>query len=324
MKTPTTYSLMSEPISLAARLRFDVEQTLQQLYADSSLAERLDDLYLPFAQWVAHHASARNKTLVVGMGGPQGCGKTTFATVVSHILTKGFNLNAVVVSLDDLYYTRAERHHHAEQIHPLFATRGVPGTHDVMLAEMIFERLCHLCRDEVMFVPTFDKSLDDRKPVHKWTEVVGPVDVILFEGWCVGANAAPDGSLSEPLNSLEAQLDVDGHWRHGVNRALAEDYTKLFSRIDIQCWMQPPSFDVVYDWRNKQERMLEAHLHDIHGGILDTLDLQLMSEQELRGFMHYFERITKRMIAEMPKHCDVLFELNEHQRVMSMVLPQSH
>lgn len=312
------------PASLAERLRFDVEQTLKGLYADESLVDRIDDLYLPFARWVSQYTKPKHAPLVLGMGGPQGCGKTTFCTVVSHILAKGFELNAIVVSLDDLYLTQKDRLAYADKTHPLFATRGVPGTHDTTLALNIFERLKNLQEGEVMYIPKFDKSLDDRKPVYRWQEVAGPVDVIFFEGWCVGAMPMSEDSLKEPLNRLEEDKDADGEWRHAVNDQLRQDYRTLFDLIDVQMWMQPPSFDVVYDWRNKQERVLEEHLHDIHGGVLDTLDIKVMSPEALKGFIQYFERITRHMICSMAQSADVQFVLDEHQAVLKTKMPTSH
>lgn len=312
------------PASLADRLRFEVEQTLKGLYADESLVERVDDLYLPFARWVSQYSRPKNGPLILGLGGPQGCGKTTFCSVISHILAKGFDLNAIVVSLDDLYLTRKDRLHYAESTHDLFKTRGVPGTHDIKLALSIFDRLKNLKEGEVMYVPTFDKSVDDRKPVQRWQEVLGPVDVIFFEGWCVGAQAMSEEHLLDPINRLEADKDPNGVWRKAVNEHLATDYKQLFDLIDVRMWMQPPSFEVVYDWRNKQERVLEAHLHDIHGGVLDTLDLKVMSPEALKGFMQYYERVTRHMICSMLQQADVQFVLNEQQTVLEAKLPQSH
>lgn len=312
------------PASLADRLRFEVEQTLKGLYADESLVERIDDLYLPFVKWVSQYSRPKHGPLILGLGGPQGCGKTTFCSVVSRMLTKGFGLNAIVVSLDDLYLQRSDRLMFAQKKHPLFATRGVPGTHDIKLALTLFERLKHLQAGEVMYIPTFDKSLDDRKPVQKWQEVSGPVDVILFEGWCVGAKPMTETMLIDPINVLEKDKDPDGIWRAEVNRQLENQYKTLFDLIDVQMWMQPPSFDVVFDWRNKQERVLEAHLHDIHGGVLDTLDIKVMSPIVLSGFMQYYERLTRHMICSMLQHADVQFVLNSGQRIMEMHLPREH
>ena len=175
-----------------------------------------------------------------------------------------------------------------------------------------------------MYVPKFDKSLDDRKPVYHWQEVAGPVDVIFFEGWCVGAQPMSEEGLAEPMNRLEAEKDTEGAWRQAVNEHLAQDYRQLFGFIDVQMWMQPPSFDVVYRWRNQQERVLEEHLHDIHGGVLDTLDLKVMSPEALKEFMQYFERVTRHMICSMVQSADIQFVLDAQQTVIKSKLPVSH
>lgn len=314
---------LNVPGPLSQRLRFEVEQTLGRLYADPSLVDQLDRLYLPFASWLSEKARVGRGPLVVGLGGAQGCGKTTFCNVISRILNKGFELNCIVLSLDDLYSTRHERLKFASQTTPMFSVRGVPGTHDVSLALLLFERLKNLKDGEVMKFPCFDKSVDDRKPVHLWQEVQGPVDVVLFEGWCVGAPPMR-GNIQHPINALEADMDADCLWRNKVNQLLKDDYKKLFAKIDLMVWMQAPSYDVVYGWRNKQERVLESHLHDIHGVLLDTIDLKVMSSDELKAFMQYYERLTRHMLAVMPERADVLFRLNREQGVVEIRFPIEH
>jgi D-glycerate 3-kinase len=187
----------------------------------------------------------------------------------------------------------------------------------------LFERLKSLKKGEVMRLPCFDKSIDDRNEVHLWQEVQGPVDVVLFEGWCVGAPPISN-ILSLPINQLEQEMDADGLWRKTMNQRLKQDYKDLFSKIDLMVWMQAPHYKVIYDWRNKQERMLESHLHDIHGVLLDTIDLKVMSETELKRFMQYYERLTRHLLAVMPERADVLFKLNEMQEVIDVRFPVEH
>jgi len=306
------FTNLSMPSSLSHRLRFDVEQTLSCLYADTSLVDQMDELYLPFSNWLSQKVHLGKGPLIVGVGGAQGCGKTTFCSVISRILNKGFDLNSVVISLDDMYSTRHDRLKFADETTPMFSVRGVPGTHDVSFALSLFERLKDLKEGEVMKFPRFDKSIDDRKSVHLWQEIQGPVDVVLFEGWCVGA---------PPMTE---EMDADGVWRNTVNELLQGVYKSLFSQIDLMAWMQAPSYDVVYEWRNKQERVLESHLHDIHGILLDTIDLKVMSSKELKRFMQYYERLTRHMLAVMPSKADVLFKLNEKQDVVDMRFPIEH
>ena len=69
----------------------------------------------------------------MGLSGCQGSGKSTLVKAIAHVLEDVHHVNAVVLSLDDFYLTKAERELLARTVHPLFATRGVPGTHDLDL-----------------------------------------------------------------------------------------------------------------------------------------------------------------------------------------------
>ena len=66
---------------------------------------------------------------LIGIAGAQGSGKTTLARAAAE------RLGAAHLSLDDVYLTRAERQALAREVHPLFAVRGPPGTHDLALLE---------------------------------------------------------------------------------------------------------------------------------------------------------------------------------------------
>ena len=83
------------------------------------------------ASWVAEHVGPR--TLVLALNGAQGTGKSTLARLLKRLLEQVHGLRVAILSLDDLYLTAQERRRRAETIHPLLATRGVPGTHDVRL-----------------------------------------------------------------------------------------------------------------------------------------------------------------------------------------------
>ena len=52
---------------------------------------------------------------------------------VQRLLELVHGLRAAILSLDDIYLSGADRLQRANTIHPLLATRGVPGTHDVGL-----------------------------------------------------------------------------------------------------------------------------------------------------------------------------------------------
>ena len=86
----------------------------------------------PLAEDIASHVPAGG--LVVGICGAQGSGKSTLTAVLRKLLEMR-GLRVASLSLDDLYLTRGERRELAARIHPLLATRGVPGTHDVELGK---------------------------------------------------------------------------------------------------------------------------------------------------------------------------------------------
>jgi D-glycerate 3-kinase len=227
---------------------------------------------------------------VVGLCGAQGSGKSTLAQVLGHLIEAG-GLKAVTLSLDDLYLTRAERQALALDVHPLFATRGVPGTHDVALGIEVISRLV---RGENTDLPVFDKSIDDRAANPR--RVTGPVDIVLLEGWCVGAAALPDEV--EPLNELERQEDPDGIWQTASAAALAGPYQDLFSRIEFQILLAAPGFEAVLAWRQEQEAKLRARTG------------RGMSDAVVARFIQHYERLTRWILREMPSRADVVIELD--------------
>jgi len=259
--------------------------------------EIVDRHWRPLSEDIAERFEGR--PLIVGVNGAQGSGKSTLCKFLEVLLVE-HNQRGVTVSLDDLYLTRAERLEAAEDHHPLFATRGVPGTHDVGLGETIFDAL--QARRPVA-LPRFDKAIDDRAPEGELVQA--PVDVLLFEGWCVGAVPQPAAALREPVNRLEAEEDPDGIWRREVNRRLATDYAELFARIDLLVMLKVPDFDAVRRNRALQEDKLRARNPDAPG---------LMDAAALKRFLDQDERLTLHMFEEMPGRADILIEIGPDQR----------
>ena len=244
-------------------------------------------------------ASEGKRPLVVGINGAQGSGKTTLCRFLEELLYQR-RLRTMTLSLDDLYLTKAERLTLAQDEHPLFATRGVPGTHDVALGEAILDELR---AGRTTTLPRFDKAADDRAAEGKIAE--GPVDVILFEGWCVGAVPQPAAALRDPVNRLEADEDPDGSWRREVNRRLATDYAELFARIDLLVMLKVESFEAVRANRRLQEQKLAAR---------DPAGAALMDDTALDRFLMHYERLTRWMLQEMPTRADVLIPIGPGQR----------
>jgi len=277
----------------------------EALPADGGLLPLFDTLYLPMAHWVAQ--LQQQGPLLLGINGAQGSGKSTLTKILQALLEKGFSKRVVSLSIDDLYLTRAERERLAREVHPLLITRGVPGTHDVGIARDVLSRLKQGVRQRIT-IPVFDKAHDDRADEASWQQIDGPVDLIIFEGWCVGAVAEDTQALERPINRLEAEEDPQRVWRTYVNEQLKGPYREIFSLIDILIMMKIPAMENVFEWRSLQEAKLRASRQ---GGALAT---RIMSEQELQRFIMHYERITRHSLEEMPERADVLLELNrDHQ-----------
>ena len=171
-------------------------------------------------------------------------------------LRREAKLSVACLSLDDFYLGKAARRDLAAKAHQLFATRGVPGTHDVQLALAVLRGLTDVQAPATIRVPKFDKARDDRSPENDWQEVDTPVDVVIFEGWCLGARPQDAESLTHPVNALEDKDDPDGSWRRRVNDHLSEDYRELFDQLDTLIMLRIPSFDKIPEWRGVQEEKI--------------------------------------------------------------------
>ncbi len=257
--------------------------------------------YLELAQILAQQIAGLDGFQVIGVAGAQGTGKTTFAGLLSSELVSVHSESVAVLSLDDFYLSRIERRNLAKEIHPLLATRGVPGTHDARLMASVIERLR---LGESVEAPVFDKSRDDRS---EESQSIGPARILLIEGWCWGARPESLERLSEPVNTLEATRDNDGSWRAWVNQKLGE-YQALFTN-DALLYLRAPSFDAILEWRWQQEQELaESHSGD-----------QIMTRDEVAEFIARYERITTWMLEEMPDRADVTVILDTSHGIDQIV-----
>ena len=248
--------------------------------------------WVPLAARIATMPRTAGRGPLVAVSGAQGSGKSTLCLILETLLQSRHGLRAATLSLDDCYLTRAERQALARAVHPLLATRGVPGTHDAGLAERTIDAL--LAGRGPVAVPRFDKAIDDRMPESRWPVIDAPVDVLLFEGWCVGATPETAAALAVPVNALEMQEDIDGGWRAYVNAALAGPYAPLFDRRDLLIMLQPPGFAAVLGWRQLQETKLRARTG---GGMPDA---------GVARFVMHYERLTNHLLRTLPAAADVV------------------
>lgn len=285
-------------------------QLLQEFIAREQLpdsyAEDAERHLLPLAERLADRARAHAGTLLLGINGAQGTGKSTLSALIAAWL-EARDQRVAVLSIDDFYLSRAARRELADTLHPLLRSRGVPGTHDVQLLQETLERLKNAGSGVSVALPRFDKSLDDPLPEQQWPRIEGPVDLVILEGWCVGVQPQPEEALTEPVNELEAREDREGIWRHYVNRRLAQDYVAVFQRLDALLLLRAPSFEQVYEWRSLQEEKLRQVAAPGAPGLMD--------EAALQRFIQHFERLTRHALETLPQQADEVIELDAQHRV---------
>ncbi|MBI1358877.1 MAG: kinase [Alphaproteobacteria bacterium] len=250
-------------------------------------------------------ATARNRcggrVPVVGVAGSQGSGKTT---LVRNLAKQDPTVAAF--SLDDVYLPRAYRDLIAADVHPLFATRGPPGTHNLMQLTETLDELQEAGANSATRLPAFDKVADNPLPESRRPVFPGRPSLILLDGWCLGATPQTEVELAQPVNELETTEDADGVWRREINANLAGAYQDAFARLDAIVYRRAPGFEVVQSWRCQQEEGLL-------GRPLDDAD-----RQRIARFVAYFERITRHMMSG-GRRADIEVRLDDGRGVIDVL-----
>ena len=247
-------------------------------------------------------AQHRAAALLVGICGMQGVGKTTFCRQLAQVLTDNHGLRVAQLSIDDFYLSHEERAVLASRVSPLLQTRGVPGTHNKVLMEEVLSALKTADASSIIRLPRFDKATDNPVPKEQQPLFVGNPDIILFEGWCVGA--VPQLSVEVPCNDLECTEDPNGNWRQFVNQQLYE-YQPIFEWIDFLIYITAPSFEQAKQWRNQQEQ-------DLKQVNRSNPNAHIMTYEELMRFMAHYERLSKHIAATMPEYADMVLYADEN------------
>ena len=261
---------------------------------------------IPISFWIAKKVD-KKQTLIIGLAGGQGSGKTTISSILTLILQKYFKLNVFKVSIDDFYKTRKDRRLLSKNKHPLLMTRGVPGTHDIDLMLSFFKKIKSK-NFKSLKVPTFNKAIDDRYPKNLWYKIESKPDVIIFEGWCVGARAQTSNQLKKSINSLEKAQDQSNKWRTHVNNQLKTKYKLLFNQLDGLLYLKAKNFNLLREWRLKQERKLWIQAKD-------KKNLKIMSSVDVINFMQTYQRITQQMFKDAIKSSSVIMNLNSNHQI---------
>ena len=270
---------------------------------------KLNKFYLPLSEWIYSIYNKDRKTKIIGISGGQGAGKSTITGILKLILKKKYGLNLCVFSIDDFYKKKLDRLKMSKRTHSLFITRGVPGTLDITLINKTIKKLKQK-KFRTVLIPKFDKSKDDRFQKNKWQKIVVKPDIIIFEGWCVGATHQNSVELKKPLNFIEKKYDKNLKWRKIVNNLLKKRYKSLFSQIDKLVYLKVPNFNYIIKWRWLQEQKMK----------LTSKNKKTMSKIQIKEFIMFYERITKHMMKNYSKISDLTIFLDKHHRSKKMII----
>jgi D-glycerate 3-kinase len=225
-----------------------IARALHTRVADS---RRVDDYYAPLGEWCSARVAARaegdGRAFVLGLQGPQGCGKSTLAAALTLALGD-VGVRAATVSIDDFYLTRREQRALAARHpgNPSLLHRGYPGTHDVALGLRQIETIAALRSGEPTLVAVYDKSghegRGDRAPRSAWRRVSGPVDLLIVEGWMLGFSPVDEATIEPALRAPNALLAAYAAWHRKL------DAFVLLS-LDPR-----DSLDTIVRWRVNAER----------------------------------------------------------------------
>ena len=162
----------------------DIHGFLTTHQLPSSYAETAQKWFTPLCEQLLKHQEGAAKPFIVGINGSQGSGKSTLTSFIEYYLSSVHGKQVVSLSIDDFYFDQSQRNALAIKVHPLLATRGVPGTHNIPLA---LDTLRNLDSGSRTLLPRFDKATDNPFPTEQWPVIASSPDFIILEGWCVGA-----------------------------------------------------------------------------------------------------------------------------------------
>ena len=271
----------------------------------SSKIKNLKKIYIPISFWINNKCKKKGKTLILGLSGSQGSGKTMVTGILQIILKKFFKKNIYIISIDDFYKTLRDRNRMSQQKHSLFKTRGVPGTHDINLIKNFFISVKRKKFKKIK-LPKFNKSIDDRSKKNYWHNINKRPEIIILEGWCVGAKPQIISSLRKPVNILERHEDKDLIWRKYANEKLKKEYKEVFAMIDYFIFMKVPNFKMVFKWRLLQESKLKKKFH---------YKKKIMTYSAIKRFIMFYQRITLQMIKDLSKSASIVLLLKKNHEI---------
>ena len=277
----------------------------------SNKDKMLKSYLIPVCFWISKKINNK-QPYFVGLAGGQGTGKTTISSLLEIILKKYFKLNVFKISIDDFYRTRKERFNLSKKVHPLLMTRGVPGTHDIKIM-LDFFRKSKTKKFKSFKLPKFNKAIDDRCKKNQWYTIKKRPDVVIFEGWCVGARAEKNSTIKKSINSLEKANDAQLIWRNYVNKQLKTKYKKLYDQLDCLVYLKAKNFSLLQKWRLIQEKKLWLKNKN------KKTNNKIMSKGDVINFMQTYQRVTQNMFKFAPRYASIILNLNSNHQIKSAV-----
>ena len=280
------------------------QETVREKFKKKDLMIR--SFLIPICFWISKKAKKKSP-LIIGLAGGQGSGKTTISSILSLILKKYFKLKVFKISIDDFYKTKKQREILSKDKHSLLLTRGVPGTHDIKIMLDFFRKI-KTKNFKSLKLPKFNKANDDRYKKKHWYKLKSRPDVVIFEGWCVGAKPQSLRLLKKPINAIEKAYDKSLKWRRFVNLQLKTNYKKLYSQLDSLLYLKVKNFNLLKKWRIKQEEKLWLKAKS-------RKNLKIMNKKEVINFMQTYQRITEQMFKDAPKYSSIIMNLNKNHQI---------
>lgn len=230
-------------------------------------------LWLPLAEWLAQRRRSLTYPLIQGILGGQGTGKTTLTAMLSTLLNH-LGYRVCSLSLDDLYKTYGDRQQ-LQQQDPRLRWRGPPGTHDIELGLAVLQQLQQANKTDPIAIPRFDKSAHGGAGDRTQPELTTGADIVLFEGWFVGARPIADFAFEQAPPPIVTA--GDRAFARDCNLRL-RDYEPLWDYLDALIVLHPVDYHLSRHWRRQAEQQMRA------------TGRPGMSDLEIDQFVDYFWR----------------------------------
>ncbi len=197
----------------------------------------------------------KNKTLIIGIQGGQGTGKTTLVDFLEKKLEQNYKVRSF--SIDDFYKTYRERKRLSKKHKnsPFYQIpRGMPGTHSI---RKLKNTLGKIKKGKPFEIPEFDKSLQNAAgDISRKTKVKQKQDFVFFEGWCLGLPYITPKILIQHCKKHNIKIDYKKKHLQALTKHI-KPYIQLWKYIDFYVMLQPSSASLHKKWRYEQEKELK-------------------------------------------------------------------